>query len=231
MLKIAIASYQIDPVQSAFCFRQNVINRGYTDAIIKCGAIPVVIPYIDPKYAKQALDGFSGLLLPGGADVSPSLYGEENIYSKGCDLEYDKYELALLKAAEELEIMTLGVCRGAQLINVYHNGSLYQDIEINTHSPIHRRPDKPYEGVHSVELSDDSFLLPLFGNKTLSVNSLHHQGIKRLGDGLKASAIAEDGVIEAFEGKNTIAVQWHPEAMFDEMKSIFSYFIKEAEHD
>lgn len=230
MIKIAIASYQIDPVKSAFCFKQNVINRGYTDAILSCGAIPVVIPYLDPEYAKEALKGFSGLLIPGGSDISPSLYGEENTYSKGCDLEYDKYELALLKAAEELGIMTLGVCRGAQLINVYHNGSLYQDIERNTQSPIHRRPDKPYEGVHSVDLFDSSFLLPLFGNKTLSVNSLHHQGIKRLGDGLRASAIAEDGVIEAFEGDKTIAVQWHPEAMFDAMRPIFSYFVKEAEH-
>lgn len=230
MIKIAIASYQIDPVKSAFCYRQNVINCGYTDAILRCGAIPVVIPYIEPEYAKEALRGFSGLIIPGGSDISPSLYGEGNSYSKEPDLELDKYELALLKAAEEMNIMTLGICRGAQLINIYHHGSLYQDIEKNTESTIHRRPDKPYEGVHNVELYDDSFLYPLFNKKTLSVNSLHHQGIKSLGKGLKVSAIAEDGIIEAFEGERTIAVQWHPEAMFDAMRTIFSYFVKEAEH-
>ncbi len=231
MIKIAIASYQIDPVKSAFCFRQNVINMGYTDAILKCGAMPVVIPYIKPEYAREALKGISGLLIPGGSDISPSLYGEENSYSKEPDLAFDLYELALLKAAEELNIITLGICRGAQLINIYHHGSLYQDIEMNTQSAIHRRPDKPYEGVHSVELADGSFLHPLFKERLLSVNSLHHQGIKALGDGLKASAIAEDGIIEAFEGNRTIAVQWHPEAMFDTMHPIFSYFIKEAENE
>lgn len=231
MIKIAIASYQIDPVKSAFCFRQNVINMAYTDAILKCGAIPVVIPYIDPKYAKEALNGFSGLLLPGGSDISPTLYGEENTFSKEPDLAYDLFELELLKAAEELNIMTLGICRGAQLINVYHHGSMHQDIANNTGSPIHKRIDKPYEGVHDVKLFDDSFLLPLFGTKTLSVNSLHHQGIKRLGDNLKPSAIATDGLIEAFEGTKTIAIQWHPEAMFDKMKPIFSYFIRKSQYE
>lgn len=230
MVKIALASYRVEPVGSAFNYKLNAINSAYTNAILKAGAIPVIIPYINPECALEALEGFSGLVIPGGEDVTPSLYNEECTYSKKSDLESDLYDIALIKAARELKIPMLGICRGAQLINVERGGTLYQDIEKSTGSSIHTRLDKPYEGVHNVKLVEGTLLSKLFGTNTLRVNSLHHQGVKVLGEGLSPLALADDNLVEAFSGERTLGIQWHPEAMESFMSPIFSYFIKEAEN-
>lgn len=230
MKRIAIASFRRDPAGSAFCYRQDIANEAYTDAILKSGALPLIIPQLAPSYAEEALRGFSALLIPGGHDIDPSLYGEDPTYATAYDKTEDLYQIALLKAAIRSRIPVLGICRGMQLINVALGGTLFQDIGKEFSQCIcHRAVSTPYSGAHRITIQMDSVLHSILNADSIMVNSLHHQGIKALGDGLRTSASADDGIIEAFEGDRIYGVQWHPEAMYREMESLFRYFVSEAD--
>jgi len=226
MKKIAVATYRQAPKGSVFKYRQVLSNEAYLEAVEKEGAYPVLISPSSIFSAEEIAAGFDGIILPGGDDVSPETYGEENRLSVDCDIEMDSFHIDLIKAAYKLKKPLLGICRGFQLINVAFGGSLYQDIATDFSTQIvHKVYEKPYEGVHDVKIVEGTFLSNLFPS-TLCVNSLHHQGVKKLGDGLIVSATAGDGLIEAIEVDKIIGVQWHPEAMQSEMRSIFSLFIR-----
>jgi len=154
----------------------------------------------------QALDG---LVLQGGADISPLAYGEEPLKPEWAgDPMRDGYEIELVRAFTAAGKPVLGICRGAQLINVALGGSLHQDI------PAHRSDDYD-QHAHEVRLEPGSGLARLYGETgPRGVVSIHHQAIKRLAPGLKVEARADDGVIEAVRGTGAgyvCAVQWHPE--------------------
>jgi len=154
----------------------------------------------------QALDG---LVLQGGADISPLAYGEEPLKPEWAgDPMRDGYEIELVRAFAAAPKPVLGICRGAQLINVALGGSLHQDI------PAHRSDDYD-QHAHEVRLEPGSGLARLYGETgPRRVVSIHHQAIKRLAPGLKVEARADDGVIEAVRGTGAgyvCAVQWHPE--------------------
>jgi putative glutamine amidotransferase len=154
----------------------------------------------------QALDG---LVLQGGADISPLAYGEEPLKPEWAgDPLRDGYEIELVRAFAAAAKPVLGICRGAQLINVALGGSLHQDI------PAHRSDDYD-QHAHDVRLEPGSALARLYGETgPRRVVSIHHQAIKRLAPGLKVEARADDGVIEAVRGTGAsylCAVQWHPE--------------------
>lgn len=226
MKKIALAAYRQAPKGSAFKYRQLLGNEAYLSAIEKEGAYPVLISPSSVFSAEEIVREFDGVLIPGGNDVSPVLYGEENRHSLDCDTEMDSFHIELVKACYRQNKPLLGICRGFQIINVAFGGSLYQDIESDMKDPIaHKVLDMPYAGVHLVDIKENSILASLFPSR-LYVNSLHHQGIKALGSSLRVSATADDGLIEAFEVDKIIGVQWHPEAMQSEMKPIFSHFIR-----
>ena len=154
----------------------------------------------------RALDG---LVLQGGADISPLAYGEAPLQPEWAgDPLRDRYEIELVRAFSAARKPVLGICRGAQLINVALGGSLHQDL------PAHRSDD--YDShAHDVRLEPDSGLARLYGETgPRRVVSIHHQAIKRLASGLQVEARAEDGVIEAVRGTGAsylCAVQWHPE--------------------
>lgn len=229
MKRIAIASNRQEPVGSAFCFMQNNINEAYSSAIIKCGGIPLVIPYCEPTFTDNMLEGFDGLMLIGGGDISPIMYGEENRNSKNTNEELDRFHMALVTSARKKGIPILGICRGLQVLNIAYGGTLYQDIEKEKeHSINHRRIESPYEATHEVELVEGTKLYSILKKKHIGVNSLHHQGVNTLGFGLKAAAYAPDGLIEAFEGENVFAVQWHPEAIYEMMEPIFRGFVEDV---
>ena len=229
MKKIAIASMRREPHGSAFCYKQDIVNEAYINSVLSSGAIPIIIPYLGCENAEKALKGFSALLVPGGHDIDPSLYSENVTYAKDYNKEEDLYHIALIRAAIEAGLPILGICRGMQLINVALGGSLYQDIEKEYSNRInHRAIDKPYEGTHCISIKKNTALYLALGKDKAMVNSIHHQSLKRLGDGLKITAEAEDGTIEAIEGNKIFAVQWHPEAMYDEMNAIFRFFINEV---
>jgi putative glutamine amidotransferase len=179
----------------------------YARAIIEAGGLPVHLPIdVDPGLATKRLDG---VLLTGGADIDPIRFDAgRHPEVTMIERERDAFEFALLGEALHHEVPVLGICRGMQVINVHLGGTL------NQHIPEHSRYDVGSSGfAHSVKVDDGSILCSLYG-ESVDVNSLHHQTIDRIGDGLTVTARADDGTIEGMESGDTIvAVQWHPEMM------------------
>ncbi|MCD8099530.1 MAG: gamma-glutamyl-gamma-aminobutyrate hydrolase family protein [Oscillospiraceae bacterium] len=208
---------------------------GYMDGIEAAGAIPVILPLSDS--AESALEAFElcdGLLMTGGHDVSPALYGETPKKTCGAQCEKrDSMESALYKRALECGKPVLGICRGIQLINVLQGGTLYQDLPTERESCVEHQMKPPYSSVaHYVNIVKPSPLYELLQTERLGVNSYHHQAVKRLGSGLEVMAVSEDGLVEAVrctESSFVWAVQWHPEFNFrtdPAAGKIFEAFVK-----
>ena len=182
----------------------------YVAALLALGAEPV--PVSEPP---QPAD-YGGLLLPGGADVDPARYGEENAACRGVDPALDALQFGALDAFMRAGKPVLGICRGHQLLNVYLGGSLFQDLptEPIRHPPLGAGPDGICASVHNVTAESGSRLAALYGTEFF-VNSAHHQGVDRVGEGLWVPARAPDGVIEALVHRTlpVFSVQWHPERM------------------
>jgi putative glutamine amidotransferase len=189
----------------------------YVLAIRQAGGIPIVLPNGDgsPNEVAEYLELLDGLVMPGGADIPPSEWGEEPHPTTKL-LAEDRYlfEQALISSwIERTDKPLLGICLGSQWVNVAHGGSLVQDIP-SEFGVNHR-------GItHQVTLEPNSRLSEIFGQTEFEVNSLHHQAVGRIGDGLRVAARSPDGVIEATETTDpdrfVIGVQWHPEKMVPE---------------
>lgn len=166
-----------------------------------------------------------GICLPGGYDVDPSYYHQPNLKSEPIEAEIDQLDLDVIEIAQEKEIPILGICRGLQIINVALGGSLIQDIPQNIIDHNVSFKNKTKNHGHLVSIVKESKLHSIFGDET-EVNSYHHQAIDRLADGLTVCAVSSDGIIEAVEGENILAVQWHPERMTqDGVFNIFDLWI------
>ncbi len=206
-------------------------------------AIPFLIPET-PKPSKLAVKDLvrelDGLLLQGGSDVAPESYGETPLHAdwKG-DKHRDNYEIALVNEFRRQKKPILGICRGAQLLNVAMGGSLYQDIPTQTKTKInHRNWDIYEENHHKVQFSEGSLLTKLLKKREATVNSIHHQAIKKLGKDLIVEATCIDvGLVEAVRHKGKLfiyALQWHPEFHFVNQERflncspLFEYFLKEV---
>ncbi|HET9793793.1 MAG TPA: gamma-glutamyl-gamma-aminobutyrate hydrolase family protein [Thermoanaerobaculia bacterium] len=152
---------------------------------------------------------FDGLVLAGGEDVDPPLYGESARPGLGeVNRRRDDQELGLIASARRRGAPIFGICRGLQIVNVACGGTLVQDIPTEIPSPVEHQIRRPKDAMaHAVTVSGGASLPP----GTFSVNSRHHQAIARLGAGLTATARSADGVVEAVEGEGIVAVQWHPE--------------------
>lgn len=213
------------------------VNASYIDAIVNSGAIPLIIPSnIELKDCRQIMDLLDGLLIPGGGDIIPDLYGEEThpkvTYSRRSN---DLFEIELVRLAKEYKKPVLGICRGHQIINVAFGGSLYQDIASQFKDEIchNQSPKNTDEAMHKVYLEEDSNLAKILGKTVIGVNTLHHQGVKDMAEGFKVSARASDGLIEAIETEDgmIMGVQWHPELLaprFKEFKNFFDEFISKC---
>lgn len=219
----------------------NSINFGYAEAVIAAGGLPVFIPIVPEDVATEILENGSidGLIFSGGEDVAPRYFGEEPILQiGGIDSKRDAMEFKLLDEACKRKIPVLGICRGHQLINVAFDGTLYQDIDSQVqsamgHHPTHINRDELF---HSVNIKKESVLHDIFKNEKIYVNSFHHQGIKKLGKGLKAAALSCEGIVEAFEtvdmnDKFILGIQWHPENLvnrYPEFLGIFKLLVEKA---
>jgi len=210
------------------------VNQSYVDAVVQAGGLPFVLPVLDPDDAGAALLALDGLLLTGGGDVEPSLYGAlpvSEVY--GLDPARDASELALVRAAARAGVPVLGICRGAQVLNVAFGGSLVQHVPAVT-GVDHCLRDRAYELVHDVKIDPASLLASVAGGTALGVNSLHHQAVDRLGAGLRAVAWSPDGVVEGLESDDVFArllgVQWHPELLVDHRahERLFTWLVTEA---
>jgi putative glutamine amidotransferase len=199
-------------------YYRSYVNEDYVDSVIKNGGIPYIIPFNeDPDVTAAQIANVDGLILSGGHDIDPRLYGEESLQKIGMIWpERDRFDIRLLTGAEQRHLPVLGICRGAQLINVAHGGSLYQDLSYRQERTLkHDQGHTPTLATQTAELIDGSYLAKLFAEKEISINSFHHQLIKNMGKGLAISAQAKDGVVEAFENEDgsIIGVQWHPEML------------------
>ena len=223
---------------SSYGSPQITMPEAYAQALADAGAAPVLIPLGLSKSALQQIFArLDGILLSGGGDVHPELYGAElQPLVSGIDLDRDRVEIELVRAAIAAKKPILGICRGIQVINVALGGDLYADISQEMPQALKHDcfPEKGRDFLaHLVSLKPDSRLAAILGKSPVHVNSMHHQGIRHLAPGLTATAHAPDGLIEAFELSEhpfALAVQWHPECLLDHepMRSLFLAFTKAA---
>ena len=191
------------------------LNSAYVSALVRARLVPVIVaPILDPARAPDILDHVRGLVLTGGNDVDPARYHATPHPNLGdIDPARDAVELALIAGARARGLPILAICRGIQLLNVALGGTLYQDLPSEHRSGVdHAGPNAR----HPLRVEIGTLAHRAVGATTTSVNSRHHQAIRDLAPGLRATAWASDDLIEAVESTNgagpwTLAVQWHPE--------------------
>ena len=216
----------------------DTVGHTYRNATIRAGGIPVLLAPVPDEAVSTVLDRLDGLLLTGGGDVSPQLYGGEELPEMyGIDPERDRFEAALARGAFERKLPVLAICRGIQILNVALGGTLVGDIPSEIGSNYHAKigPDV-FEAHQNVRIDDSCGLAALLGTDELKVNSIHHQALRRVADGIHPVAWADDGVIEAIEADDPhwplIGVQWHPEYLdvVDDAPSrkLFAAFVANA---
>ena len=219
------------------------MSQRYIRSLSAVGALPWMIPLVgdEPETMRGIYEELDGIFLPGGADIDPANYGEER--HARCDRgdpARDEVELALVKWALVDHKPVLGVCRGLQLVNLAAGGTLYQDLAEQMPGSI-KHDYFPFGGryardylAHDVQIAENTKLAEIYGSGAVKVNSMHHQGIRRLGGNLLASAVAPDGLVEGIEstdGFYLVAVQWHPEVLVDNCprtQRLFESFIEAA---
>lgn len=193
------------------------LNARYVDAVRRAGGLPLLLPpgESDPEAWLETVDG---LILTGGGDVDPSLYGgTPHATIHDVDAERDATELALARAADERGLPLFGICRGAQVVNVALGGTLVEHLPDEVGESLPHAPDREateYER-HDVRVAAGSKLATTMGGARCTTASWHHQAARRLAPGLEVVATADDGTVEAFEKRDhpwLVAVQWHPEA-------------------
>jgi putative glutamine amidotransferase len=221
---------------------RDAMSVEYSNAIARAGGIPVLVPLAVIEAGNEPLlrslyERLDGILIPGGGDVHPEYYGEfVTDYDREISRSRDRVELTLARWAFEDNRPLLGICRGHQVINVALGGTLMHDIyaELNGSALKHDQDATLPRSrlLHEVEVKAGSQLGAMLGCDRLSVNSLHHQAIRRLASPLNVTAVASDGVIEAVEAPGKcfyLGVQWHPEAMLDKvptMQALFAEFVR-----
>jgi len=218
----------------------SAVPQSYLRALEIAGGAPLLIPITGQERTLRALyRHIDGLLLAGGVDIDPAHFDEPHHPKLGkIDTQRDWTELTLTPWAIADGMPILGICRGVQTINVAAGGTLWQDIEAQVPDSLRHPwyPDYPFNRLsHQVQLEPGSRLAELIGAVETKVNSLHHQAVKDVGAGLRATAQSADGIIEAIESTNgswVLGVQWHPEWLIDDnpgMLRLFESFIAASE--
>jgi putative glutamine amidotransferase len=222
---IGITTYLTRARWSYWDLESALVPAAYVQAVERAGGRPVLIPPSENGIA-ETLDAVEGLLFSGGSDLEPELYGQEpHEETFGVVPERDRAELALLEAALERDMPVLAVCRGSQVLNVARGGDLVQHLPDVVGDEKHKHTPGAFAD-HDVTLEKGTRLAALLGQRA-PVKSHHHQGFGRVGRGLRVTAHAEDGTIEAVEDPSrrfALGVLWHPEAgedtkLFEELVS------------
>lgn len=200
--------------------RTLMVRENYIELVRDAGGDPFLLPMgTHGETLERMLDRCDGLLLTGGDDVEPARYGEETLPCCG-DIAYarDGFEIELIRAAIKRSMPIFGICRGIQILNVALGGSLYQDLagQLVPEAKAHQQPEPYGQPSHVVKVAPGTPLRELWQVDEMPVNSMHHQGIRRIAEGLAPMAWSPDGLIEAvyMPGERFVrAVQWHPEYM------------------
>ncbi|MBQ9437690.1 MAG: gamma-glutamyl-gamma-aminobutyrate hydrolase family protein [Lachnospiraceae bacterium] len=243
--------YEYVPLFDTGVQKRLMINYPYIHGIARNGGVPCLLMPVSEGCLQEQMEAIDGLLLPGGCDVDPALYGEEphrdiGVYRPELDSDWVSYTEQALKRG----LPIFGICRGMQFLNVFFGGSLFQDLleqkEKTGQTPgAHVQKGSRTLPTHSIRLQQDSLLYSILQNQNaqnqssdnpkenIRVNSLHHQSVKTLGKGVLECGWALDGTIEAIENKEQrlLGVQWHPEELLDTvpaMNALFSWLIQES---
>jgi len=196
------------------------LSTAYIDALECAGLVPLVVPPLASAEAASAiLDAVDGLLLTGGEDVNPSMYGEQpHPKLKSVNDRRDSTEISLILEAKRRRTPVLAICRGIQVINVALGGTLIQDIRAQCAGSLDHDDGSPRTSrTHGITVEPGSLAATALGTTECDVNSLHHQAVKDVSRELRVSARSTDGIIEGLESSDPdwwmLAVQWHPEEM------------------
>lgn len=218
------------------------LNSDYPDAVLRNGGLPLLLPHAaDPNVREEYLSQIDGLIIPGGNDCDPSLYGQEkHPASILMDRRRQDADLALLALAERKSIPTLGICLGYQLMNILRGGTLHQSIidkfpespVVHTRIAEHDPSNPTRSSYHDVMVRPDTHLHAIYKARQIHANSRHRQGVDQLGRGLIPAAFAPDGILEALEDYSLpffVGVQWHPENMANtEHDALFAALVEAA---
>lgn len=218
----------------------HVLRDDYIRSVQQAGALPLILPPGPPDDAPALLDRVDGLMLTGGVDIDPELFGQEpDPDIRRVDRERDDLEIALVREALDRDLPILAICRGIQVLNVAAGGTLLQHLP--SQCPGGERHDcpEPRTGrVHGVDLQPGTALHRILREDHVSVNSFHHQAVDRVGDGLVVSArCGDDDVVEGLERPDrrfVVAVQWHPESFWnapDSFQPLFDAQVQACRQD
>jgi len=216
-----------------------VLGITYLNAIQAAGGLPIVVPLLETDAIEPLLDRIDGICLSGGPDLDPTLYAAEPHPELGpVEPALDRFELAVAARADAREMPILAICRGTQALNVVRGGALHQHLPDISAEVAHRQTNPGTEPSHPVVVDPESHLAEILGGgiDLAAVNSFHHQAIDRLGDGLRISARAPDGTIEAIEDPSRrflIGVQWHAETLLhrEAEAALFRRFVEACRDD
>jgi len=205
----------------------------YGESVFDAGGAPVLLPpaIAGPEYTDDLMCGLDGLLLSGGSDVDPRIYGSVPGPRSGIlDPLRDAFEFSLVKSAIAASIPILGICRGSQVLNVSQGGSLVEHLEVGTGESHNFFGYAPSHRSHAITIEQGTILHDILGPEAV-VNSYHHQSVEVPGEGLVVAARTSDGVVEAIEDADRliVGVQWHPEWLDD--PRLFQWIIDAASRD
>lgn len=221
-------------------WRDDVLEHKLNDAYVRCiaenGGVPLVIPVVeDEKVISSCLDNVDALLLTGGGDIDPKYWGDSlTPMSNTPSVKRDTFDMCLTRVAVKKGMRILGICRGMQALAIVSGGTVFQDIYSQNPDRqliCHSQKIPRYETSHDVSIEKSSLLSDIMGCHQISVNSFHHQAVRSVGDACRVVAKSEDGIFEGIEFVNLpiVAVQWHPEELFDrhrEQKRLFEWLMK-----
>ncbi|WP_099353800.1 gamma-glutamyl-gamma-aminobutyrate hydrolase family protein [Fredinandcohnia onubensis] len=215
---------------------KHTLSNDYIQAVIEAGGIPVILPIGIDEDVSQIVSKIDGLLLTGGGDIDPTLFGEEPHPKLGTiSPGRDDFEPAIIQEMLTANKPILAICRGIQILNIALGGDMYQDIYDQHETGLlqHSQKATRYHLAHFVKAKEGSLLESIAGTSEFKVNTYHHQAVRHVPYPLEVSGVASDGIIEAIESKGhpfVLGVQWHPEGLAvngDEIaKRIFTRFVE-----
>ena len=223
---VGITTYLTRAAWGAWDLEAALVPAAYVRSVVRAGGVPLLVP--PGASAEETLDAVDGLVFSGGSDLDPELYGEEaHPQTDGVVRERDDFELELMRAALAHDLPVLAICRGSQVLNVALGGDLEQHVPDRVAADTHKQTPGVFAD-HDVEVLGGTKLASIIGDRT-DVKSHHHQGYGALGEGLRESARAPDGTVEALEDPTrrfTLGVLWHPEEGED--LALFAALVAEA---
>lgn len=206
------------------------LNSLYAKAIVAAGGMPVIVPdCLGKREIEKLLALIDGLLLSGGGDVDPVYFGEEPMLPSGeITPARDAFELEVVKMSLVVDLPVLGICRGAQVINIAAGGDIYQDINTQLKDCLKHYQKAPFWApTHNIQIQPGTRLEAILQEKIIRVNSFHHQAIRHLAPGFVISALSSDGVLEAVEStihRFVVGIQCHPEGMWEKDSRFLKLF-------